>query len=58
MKLEGVFTALVTPFSPDGKSVDYDKLKEIVEWQIAEGINGLVPVCDGTYIALSSTIHR
>lgn len=44
MKLEGAFTALVTPFTADGKSVDYEKLREIVEWQIAEGINGLVPV--------------
>ena len=44
MKLEGAFTALVTPFSADGKSVDYEKLREIVEWQIQEGINGLVPV--------------
>lgn len=44
MKLEGAFTALVTPFTTDGKSVDYEKLREIVEWQIAEGINGLVPV--------------
>lgn len=44
MKLQGAFTALVTPFTADGKSVDYDKLREIVEWQIQEGIDGLVPV--------------
>lgn len=44
MKLEGTFTALVTPFTPDGKHVDYDKLRELVEWQIQEGIDGLVPM--------------
>lgn len=40
---EGAYTAIVTPFNRDG-SVDYGKLRELVEWQIAEGITGLVPV--------------
>jgi 4-hydroxy-tetrahydrodipicolinate synthase len=39
----GAYTALVTPFHRDG-SVDYDKLRELVELQIAGGIDGLVPV--------------
>jgi 4-hydroxy-tetrahydrodipicolinate synthase len=39
----GAYTALVTPFHRDG-SVDYDKLRELVEFQIAGGIDGLVPV--------------
>lgn len=44
LKLQGTFTALVTPFTEDGSAVDYAKLRELVEWQIQEGINGLVPV--------------
>ncbi|GLE11359.1 hypothetical protein PINS_up023739 [Pythium insidiosum] len=44
MKFQGAFTALVTPFTPDGSAVDYTKLREIVEWQIQEGIDGLVPM--------------
>ncbi|KAJ0393039.1 hypothetical protein ATCC90586_005553 [Pythium insidiosum] len=44
MKFQGAFTALVTPFTPDGSAVDYAKLREIVEWQIQEGIDGLVPM--------------
>jgi 4-hydroxy-tetrahydrodipicolinate synthase len=40
----GVFTALVTPFSADGSTVDYAALEKIVEFQIADGIAGLVPV--------------
>jgi len=40
---EGAYTALVTPFHTDG-SVDYDKLRELVELQIAGGIDGIVPV--------------
>src|SRR6201988_2101681 len=38
----GSFTALVTPFKNSG--VDEDMFRNIVEWQIAEGTNGLVPV--------------
>jgi 4-hydroxy-tetrahydrodipicolinate synthase len=39
---EGVYTALVTPFR-DGR-VDERALRELVEWQIDAGIDGLVPV--------------
>jgi 4-hydroxy-tetrahydrodipicolinate synthase len=38
----GSFTALVTPFKNGG--VDEGAFRNIVEWQIAEGTNGLVPV--------------
>ena len=41
MRLRGVFTALVTPFR-DG-SVDEDALKRLVEFQVREGIDGIVP---------------
>lgn len=37
----GIFTAIVTPFSK-GK-LDEKTLRELVEWQIQEGIHGLVP---------------
>lgn len=43
MKLKGVYTALVTPFKKD-ESVDENRLKELVEFQIKEGIAGLVPM--------------
>src|SRR5574338_890926 len=38
----GSFTALVTPFN--NGSLDEKAFRDIVEWQIAEGTNGLVPV--------------
>jgi 4-hydroxy-tetrahydrodipicolinate synthase len=38
----GTHTALVTPFTTDGK-VDEPRLRQIVEQQIAAGIDGLVP---------------
>ena len=37
----GSIPALVTPFS--GERVDEDTFRELVEWQIAEGSNALVP---------------
>ena len=40
--LTGAITALVTPF--EGGNVSYDELRSLTEWQIKQGINGLVPV--------------
>jgi 4-hydroxy-tetrahydrodipicolinate synthase len=44
--LQGCGTALVTPFARDG-SVDLAALRALVDWQIAEGIDFLVP-CGST----------
>ncbi len=38
----GVFTALITPFKEDG-SIDEDAIEKLVEFQIKNGISGLVP---------------
>ncbi len=43
MTLHGTFTAIVTPFNTDG-SIDYGALRDLVKWQVASGIEGLVPV--------------
>ena len=42
MKIQGVYTALVTPMR--GGEVDYETLKKLVEFQIAGGVTGIVPV--------------
>ncbi|MFA7229832.1 MAG: 4-hydroxy-tetrahydrodipicolinate synthase [Victivallaceae bacterium] len=42
MRLQGVYTAIVTPFA--GGAVDFGKLRELVEIQIAGGVDGIVPV--------------
>lgn len=41
MQFTGAFTALVTPFK-NGK-VDEDAYRDLIEWQIEQGIDGLVP---------------
>jgi 4-hydroxy-tetrahydrodipicolinate synthase len=40
--IEGCLTALVTPFR-DGK-VDFDALAKLVDWQIEQGVDGIVSV--------------
>lgn len=42
MKYKGAYVALITPFKDD-LSVDYDKLEELVEFQIRNNIDGIVP---------------
>ncbi|TYZ60722.1 hypothetical protein PybrP1_008045 [[Pythium] brassicae (nom. inval.)] len=42
MKVAGVFTALVTPFTADGKRVALNTLRAIAEEQIRAGVHGLV----------------
>jgi 4-hydroxy-tetrahydrodipicolinate synthase len=53
----GSFTALVTPFRDD--AVDQHAFRDLVEWQIAEGTNGLVPVgTTGESPTLSHDEHK
>jgi 4-hydroxy-tetrahydrodipicolinate synthase len=53
----GSIPALVTPFS--GNCVDEDSLREFIDWQIAEGSNGLVPCgTTGEVATLDSAEHR
>jgi 4-hydroxy-tetrahydrodipicolinate synthase len=53
----GSFTALVTPFK--NGSVDEQVFRDIVEWQITEGTNGLVPVgTTGESPTLSHDEHK
>ncbi len=40
--LRGAFTALVTPFTPDG-TLDETAFRRLVRWQVLAGIDGLVP---------------
>ena len=56
--LKGSLTALITPMHADG-AVDEDAFAKLVEWQIAEGTEGLVPVgTTGESPTLSHHEHR
>ncbi|MCJ7718623.1 dihydrodipicolinate synthase family protein, partial [Candidatus Bathyarchaeota archaeon] len=42
-KPEGIFPALVTPFTDDGKTVDEERLRILVNHCIELGVHGVVP---------------
>ncbi len=55
---KGSYVALITPMRTDG-SVDEKKLEALVEWQIQEGTNGLVPTgTTGESPTLSHDEHK
>ena len=55
---KGSLVALITPMRPDG-SVDEKAFADFVEWQIAEGTNGIVPVgTTGESPTLSQAEHK
>ena len=43
MNLQGTYTAIVTPFNLD-ESVDYGRLRALIDLQAVAGVDGLVPV--------------
>lgn len=57
VKIRGSITALITPF--DGAAVDDDAMIRLIDWQIAEGTHGLVPVgTTGESPTLSHEEHK
>jgi len=55
---KGAITALITPFTQDGQ-VDEAALRRFVDWQIAQNIDGLVPVgTTGESPVLSHDEHK
>lgn len=55
--LHGTITAMVTPFGKDG-DVDYGTLRAFVDWQVENGVEGLVPVgTSGESPTLDHTEH-
>lgn len=55
MRFSGSYVALVTPFHEDG-SVNFEKLRELVEWHIQQGTDGIVAL--GTTGESSTMSHE
>lgn len=53
--IQGSYVALITPFQPDG-SVNFEKLKELCEWHIRQGTDGIVAL--GTTGESSTMTHE
>jgi 4-hydroxy-tetrahydrodipicolinate synthase len=46
---------MITPFTEDGSTVNQSTLRELVDWQIAQGIHGLIPLgSTGEFLSLSN----
>jgi 4-hydroxy-tetrahydrodipicolinate synthase len=53
-KFRGTFTVLITPFSEDGRMLDLKALADLVNWQIEQGIHGLIPLgSTGEFLSLT-----
>ena len=55
--LRGIYSAMVTPFTPDGAAVDESALRALVDRMAAGGIQGLVP-CGSTGEVTSLTMDE
>lgn len=56
MKFEGIYTAIITPFTQGGTDIDYDAYEKLIERQVAAGVTGVVPV--GTTGESPTLSHR
>lgn len=43
MRFEGSYVALVTPWTKDLSGIDYGALKEIIDWHVESGTDGILP---------------
>ena len=58
-KFRGTYTVLITPFTNDGKKVDEAALRRLVNFQIAEGIHGLIPLgSTGEFLSVTPDERR
>ena len=58
-ELEGSYTVMVTPFTGDGSVVDTEALERFVDWQIAEGVPGLIPLgSTGEFLSVTEDERR
>ncbi|PZR14579.1 MAG: dihydrodipicolinate synthase family protein [Azospirillum brasilense] len=49
----GTYTVMITPFTPEG-ALDLPALRRFVDWQIEQGIHGLIPLgSTGEFLSLS-----
>jgi len=53
-KPEGMFIPMITPFNASDESIDFSGVKEVTEFLIANGVDGLIPSgSSGEFVAMS-----
>lgn len=59
MSWRGTYTVLITPFTADGSAVDVPALRQLVNWQIEQGIHGLIPLgSTGEFLSMTPEERR
>jgi 4-hydroxy-tetrahydrodipicolinate synthase len=43
-EFEGCYTVMLTPFTEDGEKIDVAAARRFIDWQIKEGVPGLIPL--------------
>jgi 4-hydroxy-tetrahydrodipicolinate synthase len=57
-RFRGTYTVMITPYDRDG-AVDLKALRDLTEWQIRQGIHGLIPLgSTGEFLSLSEEEKR
>ncbi|MEE4279777.1 MAG: dihydrodipicolinate synthase family protein [Halieaceae bacterium] len=55
----GSYTVAVTPFSDDGSSVDLDRLRRFIDWQLDCGVPGIIMLgTTGEFLCVSDSERR
>jgi 4-hydroxy-tetrahydrodipicolinate synthase len=58
-QFRGSYTVAVTPFTPDGSAVDVPALKRFLDWQLEEGVPGIIMLgTTGEFVAVSDEERR
>jgi 4-hydroxy-tetrahydrodipicolinate synthase len=53
-KLRGTYTVIITPFTEDGTAINESMLRWLVDFQISEGIHGIITLAsNGEFLSLS-----
>lgn len=53
-RFRGTYTVIITPFTDDGTGVDAPRLRQLVNWQVEEGIHGIIPLgSTGEFLSVS-----
>ena len=55
---DGVWVTMVTPFTKDGKEIDYPAVERLVNWYIEQGVDGLFAVCQSSEMFYLSREER
>lgn len=58
-EFRGSYTVTVTPFTPDGSGIDVPALRRFLDWQLEEGVPGIIVLgTTGEFITLSDDERR